>query len=80
MDHDFAADILAERILKSLSAPFLLPNKHFGQIGCSIGIAIYPQDGDDANALITAADAAMYQVKSTGKHNFSFASANLGIN
>ncbi|MDX2506066.1 MAG: EAL domain-containing protein [Gammaproteobacteria bacterium] len=38
----------------------------------SIGIAIYPQDGEDADTLLKVADAAMYSAKHNGKHNFSF--------
>ena len=38
----------------------------------SIGIAIFPQDGEDADTLLRAADAAMYSSKQNGKHSFSF--------
>lgn len=38
----------------------------------SIGIAIYPQDGEDPDTLLKAADAAMYAAKHNGKHKFSF--------
>lgn len=38
----------------------------------SIGIAVYPQDGEDADTLLKVADAAMYSAKHNGKHSFSF--------
>lgn len=38
----------------------------------SIGIAIYPNDGADADSLLRASDAAMYEAKNKGKHQFSF--------
>ncbi len=51
---------------------------HYGPhelaIGLSIGISIFPQDGDTADQLITRADSAMYRVKTSHRNNFSFAS------
>ncbi len=43
----------------------------------SIGIAIYPQDGEDADTLLRAADAAMYSAKQGGKHSFAFYDAQM---
>lgn len=37
------------------------------QVGCSIGVAFWPDDGDDVTALIEAADAAMYHAKASGR-------------
>ena len=42
------------------------------QVGASVGIALYPEHGRDAASLMQAADAAMYQVKRSGKNNFAF--------
>ena len=42
------------------------------QIGCSIGVAQFPDNGDDAKTLIAKADKAMYWVKSSGKNNVCF--------
>ena len=39
---------------------------------CSIGIALYPNDGKDSGALLKNADTAMYKVKETGKNSYSF--------
>jgi GGDEF domain-containing protein len=41
-------------------------------VTASIGISIYPQDGDDENTLITNATEAMCQVKIGGRNNFRF--------
>ncbi|NVM77153.1 diguanylate cyclase (GGDEF)-like protein/PAS domain S-box-containing protein [Duganella sp. SG902] len=42
------------------------------QVSCSIGVAVYPNDGDDAETLLMNADAAMYRAKEKGKNNCQF--------
>lgn len=62
---------LSERILDSLTLPFAI----FGvetTIGCSIGIAIAPQDGADRETLLRLADTALYQAKNEGRNRYSF--------
>ena len=39
---------------------------------CSIGIAYYPDDGEDSKSLLKAADSAMYAAKEAGKHRYMF--------
>ncbi|MDX1267023.1 MAG: GGDEF domain-containing protein, partial [Oceanisphaera sp.] len=57
---------IAESILELLSAP--LPwEEHQLQVSASIGIALYPQDGDSADELLSRADDAMYDAKGGGK-------------
>lgn len=58
---------VAEKIRNSLSQPFVIDEREI-QISCSIGIALYPQDGDDKQTLIKHADSAMYTAKSLGKN------------
>lgn len=66
-----AACVVAERIIDSLSTPILLEG-HEVFIGTSIGIAIYPTDGDTAESLLKHADVAMYRAKSSGKNTYRF--------
>jgi diguanylate cyclase (GGDEF)-like protein/PAS domain S-box-containing protein len=61
--------VSAKKILQSLSLPHLVDG-HELDIGASIGISVYPQDGEDAETLITKADIAMYHAKATGRNNF----------
>ncbi|ARN73042.1 EAL domain-containing protein [Oceanicoccus sagamiensis] len=64
-----AAVHIAEKILADIKKPFQLGNREVF-IGASIGIAIYPESGEDMDALIKNADIAMYRVKKTGKDGY----------
>ena len=62
------AEAVARKISAALVAPFDLGTpKQSVEIGTSIGIAIFPEDAVDAEALVKAADAAMYGTKQAGK-------------
>lgn len=64
-------DLIVERILKSLASPFKLQgNDAF--VSASIGITIYPDDGDSAETLLRKADSAMYKAKELGKNNYQY--------
>ncbi|MCX6021798.1 MAG: diguanylate cyclase [Chloroflexi bacterium] len=60
-----AATQAAQRMLAALEAPFLVEDMPL-TVGASIGIALYPQHGDDANGLLRSADVAMYAAKRAG--------------
>lgn len=62
---------LAETTLAALGKPFVLDHITT-QITASIGISLYPGDGENAESLLLCADRAMYQVKDTGKNGFRF--------
>ncbi|MBB6445297.1 diguanylate cyclase (GGDEF)-like protein [Bacillus benzoevorans] len=62
---------IANRILKTLSKPFHLFNQEI-RITASIGISLYPLDGDDPESLITNADIAMYRAKQHGKNQIKW--------
>jgi diguanylate cyclase (GGDEF)-like protein len=67
---DDARDI-AEKILTELRKPFGLDGRHVSVSG-SIGIALYPKDGVDADGLIKKADEALYLAKTSGKGGYRF--------
>jgi diguanylate cyclase (GGDEF)-like protein/PAS domain S-box-containing protein len=65
------AKVIAEKFLEVLQTPFDLDG-HEVHISASIGIAIYPNDGESIDELLRHADIAMYQVKAQGKNGHSF--------
>jgi diguanylate cyclase (GGDEF)-like protein len=62
---------LAERILHLLSSPFRVDG-HEIQVGCSIGLAIAPDNGNDAETLMRNADFALYRAKTEGRRTWRF--------
>jgi diguanylate cyclase (GGDEF)-like protein/PAS domain S-box-containing protein len=69
------AETVAKKIIAAIAAPFQIGSQMQSvDIGTSIGIAVYPADGRDADALVTAADAAMYSAKQVGS-SFRFCEA-----
>lgn len=63
--------ILARTIISELRRPFDIKSNNIA-ISCSIGIAIYPRDANDAAELLRHADQAMYQIKKAGRNRFGF--------
>lgn len=65
------AKILAGKILSAFDKPFQIDNQEFFS-STSIGMSIYPQDGDSPDSLLKNADTALYRVKDAGRNGFSF--------
>jgi diguanylate cyclase (GGDEF)-like protein/PAS domain S-box-containing protein len=65
------AEIAARRVLEALAQPFNVEVLAF-TLGCSIGIAMYPDDGKTVDELIQCADTAMHRVKERGRGDFRF--------
>lgn len=63
--------ILAERIIEALSLPYEIDN-HQVNISASIGIAMIPADGSDADTLLKNADIALYRAKASGRRVYRF--------
>ena len=71
-----ASEAFAKEILDEFRNSFLIDGGDYF-ISPSIGISIFPDDGDDANTLIKHADTAMYYVKERGKNNFQLFTAEM---
>ncbi|HUP29975.1 MAG TPA: EAL domain-containing protein, partial [Usitatibacter sp.] len=67
---------LMHKLLTNVSNPLTLGERPVRPT-CSIGIAIYPQDGEDADTLLRNADAAMYRAKDLGRNRFQFFTADV---
>jgi diguanylate cyclase (GGDEF)-like protein/PAS domain S-box-containing protein len=74
-----SAALIAQRILDEFLKPLELNDQEFF-ITPSIGISIYPTDGNDEETLIKNADTAMYVAKGHGKNKFQFYAPNLNGN
>ena len=68
------ASHVAGLIVEALGQPIATLPGQTTTIGASIGITLYPQDGQDAALLLAKADRALYQAKRQGGHGFRFAS------
>lgn len=68
---------IALKIINVISAPYPNLAGHDVEIGTSIGIALYPRDGHDAETLLSHADAAMYKAKNIGRGTYRFYDASL---
>lgn len=69
---------VAQRILDLFRHPFTLDNKEIS-ITPSIGISLYPNDGEDVDTLLKNADRAMYHAKNKGRNNFQFYSESVNM-
>jgi diguanylate cyclase (GGDEF)-like protein/PAS domain S-box-containing protein len=69
-DQEDAASI-ASKVHKAFERPILVDNRML-HASASIGIAVYPNDGESAEVLLQNADTAMYQAKAQGRNNFQF--------
>lgn len=72
------ASKLAEKITNTLKQPFIVDG-HELYVSASIGIALYPQDGNNIDNLIKHADVAMYHVKGQGKNGYQFYSNEMNV-
>jgi diguanylate cyclase (GGDEF)-like protein len=67
---------IAHRILDMIAVPFAVAGNEY-YLGASIGISLFPEDGQDVATLMRNADSAMYHAKQRGRNNFQFFTAEL---
>lgn len=72
-----AAAQVAQRITDAFAQPFVLRNGT-DSVGTSIGVSVFPDDGDDVETLLMNSDIAMYHAKALGKNHFQFYEPALG--
>ncbi len=71
VDGQYGAAQVAQKMVALFEQPFLVSGHELFVTG-SIGVALYPQDAQDANLLIRHADVAMYQAKARGRNGYQF--------
>ncbi len=76
MQDPSALTAIAERVISAMLRPIQLQGGLY-QIGASLGIAVFPEDGADGDTLIKHADLAMYRAKELGRNNYQFYSAHM---
>lgn len=67
---------IAEKIITAFKNPITIEEKEI-YTSASMGVSIYPDDGESYEDLVQAADTAMHQVKASGKNNFQFFTQNM---
>jgi len=77
---DVASDkdvgMVAQKVLDALTAPFLVQDQNL-YITASIGVSLFPGDGEDSSTLLKHADTAMYRAKELGKNTYQFYSSDM---
>ncbi len=68
-----AVSDMAQKVLDTISAEIMVAGEPC-HVGASIGISLYPEDGDTIEAVLNAADQAMYRAKAAGRHRYLFTS------
>lgn len=71
VEHTKSTIKIVQKILETFKSPFYF-NDHELHITTSIGIALYPDDGEDAQTLLKNADTALHRAKEQGRNNYQF--------
>lgn len=71
IDHPEGTETVFKKVMKALEAT-VVASEHQLHVTASIGVCIFPQDGEDLSVLMRKADTSMYQAKKLGRNNFQF--------
>jgi diguanylate cyclase (GGDEF)-like protein len=71
LGHDEDAGAVAKRIVESLGTRYQV-GEQVVHVSASVGVSLYPNDGQDGNALLKCADTAMYRAKESGRSTYQF--------
>lgn len=71
-----AVALMAQRLIEVLGTPFILSEREV-YVSPSIGVALYPDDGQSADELLRSADTAMYRAKELGRNAYQFYTADM---
>lgn len=73
-------EAIVNKILRNLAEPYCLQGQEQNSfVSASIGVTIFPDDGDSAVTLLRKADSAMYRAKANGRNNFHFFSEEIDV-
>ncbi len=78
LEESRGASVVAQKILNSLRLPFVLGGTE-NHVSGSVGIALYPEDGRDAQTLMKNADTAMFHGKGLGKNTYQYFTAQMNV-
>ena len=70
--NEFDAGQVAEKLIQEFSHSFIVGSHEINYLSLSVGVVIFPRDGETSEALVRNADAAMYNVKNKEKNDFQF--------
>ena len=76
---DASVFAVVRRVIAAIAEPFLIAGREF-KITCSVGVASFPRDGRDTDALLRNADTALYRAKDLGRNTFQLYSAEMNAN
>jgi diguanylate cyclase (GGDEF)-like protein/PAS domain S-box-containing protein len=79
MQQSNQAAITAQRVINAVANPHELGESNI-HVTTSVGVSIFPEDGQDAETLIKNADTAMYQAKESGRKTFQFFKSEMNVN
>ncbi len=77
-DREEIRHVVERRLVPLIAQPHEVEGAEL-HVSCSVGIAVYPDDGNEIEALMRNADAAMYQAKSAGRNNAQFFTAEMAL-